>query len=584
MLLLLLCLVGVVTKTLEVAIPNAAKPGEMLSIEHGGRLLKVRIPEGTKPGGKLYVDLDAVANMTVQVSPPSVPRTTSLNVTVPEGGKPGHMLYINYKGRKLQVTVPKGKQPGESFEAVVHNPNAEDMTLHEENGVLVLHRGNFYAALQTYPFLAVDFYAPWCGHCKKLAPEWDRAAALLREIEAGGAEVEGDGGGLNVPVVLAKMDAAAPENEPVADSFGIDQYPTIKIFRRGSPHPYRGEWDAQGIVNEIRAQASPALILVDGEEALKQLQRRRKLLVLAILDEDEHDHLLGPFSEAAEALREDAAMGVVTKAEVLAALGLPLSQFGVEPGALFPCVMMLRYYDREIIPYKPHLRVEGSENRNRIVLRRHGADDLRKNSSTSSDSTSDNVTGQIVSSGGEVSAEVDTEVEAAATSTSANSSASSSPFLHSLTPSLVGAAAMQSFVGDSLLPSLLHLTSEEEHVKQLPPEARDAVKQTKRNARKQAREDRRRRKGGTKTKDNENSSVDVQAGLASVQMAKALAHARRYHPWLTDLFMRLVGLVSTVRYTKAISATQVARCSKLKWSLCCRTIRSWTRSPHSFAD
>lgn len=41
-----------------------------------------------------------------------------------------------------------------------------------ENGkVLELDASNFDAAISTFDYIFVDFYAPWCGHCKRLAPE-----------------------------------------------------------------------------------------------------------------------------------------------------------------------------------------------------------------------------------------------------------------------------------------------------------------------------------------------------------------------------------------------------------------------------
>ena len=48
----------------------------------------------------------------------------------------------------------------------------------------------------------VEFYAPWCGHCKALEPEWNTAARDLKG-----------------KVKFAKVDAT--ENEQLARRFGV---------------------------------------------------------------------------------------------------------------------------------------------------------------------------------------------------------------------------------------------------------------------------------------------------------------------------------------------------------------------------
>ena len=104
-----------------------------------------------------------------------------------------------------------------------------------DKDVLVLDDKNFDETIfKSKEMFIVAFYAPWCGHCQKLLPEWNAAATQLKG-----------------QIKLAKVDATV--NQQLASRYQIQGYPTIKIFPPGDKtnsniEEYNGPRDEDGIV------------------------------------------------------------------------------------------------------------------------------------------------------------------------------------------------------------------------------------------------------------------------------------------------------------------------------------------------
>ncbi|KAE9603933.1 hypothetical protein Lal_00002388 [Lupinus albus] len=111
--------------------------------------------------------------------------------------------------------------------------------------VLTLDHSNFTDIVSKHDFIVVEFYAPWCGHCQKLAPEYEKAASVLSSHDP--------------PIVLAKVDANEAVNKEIAAQFGVQGFPTIKILRNGGKDSqvYKGPREADGIVDYVKRQSGP---------------------------------------------------------------------------------------------------------------------------------------------------------------------------------------------------------------------------------------------------------------------------------------------------------------------------------------
>lgn len=97
----------------------------------------------------------------------------------------------------------------------------------DEKDVVVLKESNFSDFIAKNKYVMVEFYAPWCGHCQALAPEYAAAATELKELE----EEE--------KVVLAKVDAT--EESELAQKYDVQGFPTVYFFVDGIHKPYTGQ-------------------------------------------------------------------------------------------------------------------------------------------------------------------------------------------------------------------------------------------------------------------------------------------------------------------------------------------------------
>ncbi|KAJ7560076.1 hypothetical protein O6H91_04G112500 [Diphasiastrum complanatum] len=118
--------------------------------------------------------------------------------------------------------------------------NEGDGVAIDDKEVVVLTGKNFSEVLLANHFVMVEFYAPWCGHCQALAPEYARASVDLKG-----------------EVLLAKVDATLEHQ--LAQHYEVQGYPTLLFFIDGVPKPYSGHRTGEEIVKWVKRKVGPAV-------------------------------------------------------------------------------------------------------------------------------------------------------------------------------------------------------------------------------------------------------------------------------------------------------------------------------------
>ncbi|XP_053570466.1 protein disulfide-isomerase A4 [Bombina bombina] len=154
---------------------------------------------------------------------------------------------------------------------------------------LVLTKDNFDEVVNNADIILVEFYAPWCGHCKKLAPEYEKAAQELSKRSP--------------PIPLAKVDATA-ESE-LGSKHAVSGYPTLKIFRKGKAFEYNGPRERYGIVDYMIEQAGPPSKQIQAVKQVQEFLRDGDDVVILAVFTGEEDKSYQLYQDAANNLRED---------------------------------------------------------------------------------------------------------------------------------------------------------------------------------------------------------------------------------------------------------------------------------------
>jgi len=176
----------------------------------------------------------------------------------------------------------------------------------EESGetlVAVLDEANFAKHIAENELTLVEFYAPWCGHCKALAPEYDQASIMLQGQAS-----------------LAKVDCTA--HRDLCTKYEVQGFPTIKLFRNDNEDPtdYDQARKADAIAKFMLKQKQPAFHEPKTKEDIEKLSQSEFSIVAFINAGDKE--ATESFTSVAKALRNEYEFGVVTDSSLFDSFGV----------------------------------------------------------------------------------------------------------------------------------------------------------------------------------------------------------------------------------------------------------------------
>lgn len=136
-----------------------------------------------------------------------------------------------------------------------------------ENDVVHLTTPDFDNYINEHDYVLVEFYAPWCGHCKALKPEYEEAAGKLKS---------------ELPdVVMAAVDATVETD--LAQRFDVKGYPTMKFFKKGKWIDYKSGHKSADLMKWIKAKIGPSVKSIEHAADLEAFTKSDDIVVVGFI-------------------------------------------------------------------------------------------------------------------------------------------------------------------------------------------------------------------------------------------------------------------------------------------------------------
>jgi protein disulfide-isomerase A1 len=151
--------------------------------------------------------------------------------------------------KKILATLPKAAAATEEVaepeaeEEAAPETEEEPAAVEEEaeknplKGIVSsLTSDNFKSTIDSVDVAVVKFFAPWCGHCKSMAPGYIAAAKQLEEEDINGYVFEVD----------------CTVQKELCGEYGVRGYPTLKTFVKGNAEDYKGGRQQSEVIRSIK--------------------------------------------------------------------------------------------------------------------------------------------------------------------------------------------------------------------------------------------------------------------------------------------------------------------------------------------